>query len=125
MSIDRPLFQSAHQALLFAYTYVPNSHAQAAAAERLLSAFGRQRYADDEWTDAVAVVREARGLIGLDGAAQAGMIKSAVCRLKPVAQLAIPARFDVLRPAEQKRAMRAGIEQLADGFRSGGIVDAA
>lgn len=98
------LFGSVHQALMFAYTFVPNQHAQAAAAERLISLFGHGRYEQDA-VDLARSIRPGRGLIGLDGAAQAGMVKSAVRRLPERQQWAIEARFDILEPIARSRAM--------------------
>lgn len=95
---ETPLFRSAHQALLFAYTFSPNQHGEAAAAERSIALFGRSRYEIPE-----RVV--SRGLKGLDGAAQAGMIKAQVAAMPLHLQRVIEARFAVLSPDVQHRAM--------------------
>lgn len=93
-----PLFRSAHQALLFAYTFSPNQHGEAAAAERSIAMFGRSRY---EIPPRVV----SRGLSGLDGAGQAGMIKAQVETLPLHLQRVIEARFAVLSPDVQRRAL--------------------
>lgn len=87
-----PIFQSAHQALLFAYTFTPNQYAPAAVAERQVAMWGRERY------ERALPRRPSRGLTGLDGAAQAGMIHASVMRLGQCDQAFIGARFDVLAP---------------------------
>ena len=68
-----PLFDSTHQALSFAYTHTASQTAQCAVAESQLAEFGRQRY------ERLRVV--SRGLPGLDGVAQAGMIQRRVTYL--------------------------------------------
>lgn len=94
-----PLFQSAHKALLFAYTHAENQRGIAAAAERTIATFARGRYPDPPRPPS-------RGLGGLDGAAQAGLIKSTVGQMKPVyLQRSIEAQFAVLSPDTQRRAM--------------------
>ncbi len=96
-----PLFRSAHQALLFAHTFADTSHAQAAAAERAIALQARDRYERP-------VGAAGRGLRGIDGAAQAGMIQDLVSRnTPPVGQLAITARFRILRSADRKAACAA------------------
>ena len=71
------LFRSAHQALSFAFTYSETQHGTAAAAERQIALAARERYE--------RVAGSGRGLKGLDGAAQAGMIRSMVERNTPPA----------------------------------------
>jgi hypothetical protein len=95
--LSDPLFRSVHQALLFAYTFTPNQHAQAAAAERLIALFAKERYRDELELAPTLVRVESRGLIGLDGAAQAGMIQGAVLQLRPVLRASIEARFNILQ----------------------------
>ena len=87
---DRPPFDSAHQALLFAFTFSGNQHGTAAAAERRIALFSRERYEN------LPTASAGRGLGGLDGAAQAGMILRRVSTLHPLHQAAITARFAVL-----------------------------
>ena len=41
---DRPPFASAHQALMFAFTFSATQHGTAAAGERQLAEFARDRY---------------------------------------------------------------------------------
>lgn len=107
--VHEPLFDGAHQALLFAYTFTPNQHAVAAAAERQLAAFGRERYERLRFVS--------RGLRGLDGAAQAGMIKRHVEALPPMARSLIEARFAILQPTIRTPAMRYLVLRLRDPSR--------
>ena len=93
------LFSSAHVALSYAYTYGDTQHGQAAAAERQLATFARDRYGRPP--------SSGRGLVGLDGAAQAGMIKAIVERLDTRTQLVAVARFAKLNPAARKAACAA------------------
>jgi hypothetical protein len=87
--MSEALFRSAHQALLFAYTYAATQHGTAGAAERQIALSAKDRYG--------RVPGSGRGLRGLDGAAQAGMIRSLVERNTPPAfRLAVRARFSVL-----------------------------
>ncbi len=95
---SRALFASAHQALLFAYTFSANQHAVTAAAERAIALHARERYA--------AAPHLSRGLGGLDGAAQAGMIKRGVDAMAAPYRQCIEARFAVLQVGVQVRAMR-------------------
>lgn len=95
-----PLFESAHQALMFAYTFSANQYAVTAAAERSIALHGRERY------ERPLPRRPSRGLKGLDGAAQAGMIRAAVLRLDPLHQAYIDARFDVLNESRRRFAVR-------------------
>lgn len=96
---DEPLFDSAHQALMFAYTFAANQHAVAAAVERQISDLGAQRYE--------RLRHVSRGLHGLDGAGQAGMIKRQVESLPSHAQRrVIEARFAILDRPMQVTAMR-------------------
>lgn len=96
------LFRSAHQALLFAYTYGDTQHGTAGAAERQIALAARERYE--------RVGGEGRGLRGLDGAAQAGMIRSLIERNTPRPFcVAVVARFAVL----DQPARRAAVTLLA------------
>lgn len=104
-----PLFDSAHQALLFAYTFSANQHATAAVAERQVAMQGRERYERDR-----PVRRASKGLSGLDGAAQAGMIKAVVERQRSIDRFHVEARFAVLNPAVRRHAWRT----LAFWYRS-------
>lgn len=104
-----PLFDSAHQALLFAYTFTPNQHAVAAAAERQIAAFGRERYE--------RMRHFSKGLRGLDGAAQAGMIKRHVEALPTLQRALVEARFAVLQPSIRTPAMRLLVLRLRDPVR--------
>lgn len=91
-----PLFGSAHQALSFAYTFAATQHGTAGAAERQIALQARERYERHPGSG--------RGLRGLDGAAQAGMILSAVRRLRAVDQAVLGAMFDRLEPARRFEA---------------------
>lgn len=93
-----PLFDSVHQALLFAYTFTPNQHPASAVVERTLMEMGRERYERLRYVS--------RGLGGLDGAAQAGMIKRHVEALPSVARAVTEARFAVLDTKVRNAAMR-------------------
>lgn len=94
-----PLFDSAHQALLFAYTYGPNAHAEAAAVERRIMDQARERYERMRYVS--------RGLSGVDGAAQAGMIKRRVEAMRPLQhRRMIEATFAILDPRVRTVAMR-------------------
>lgn len=100
--VAEPMFRSAHQALLFAYTYSSTQHGTAGAAERAIALAAKDRYG--------RTAGSSRGLRGLDGAAQAGMIRSLVERNTPPAFcLAAVARFAVL----DSRARRAAVIPLA------------
>lgn len=91
------LFRSAHQALSFAFTYSETQHGTAAAAERQIALAARERYE--------RVAGSGRGLKGLDGAAQAGMIRSMVERNTPPAfQAVVIARFALLSDDKRRRA---------------------
>lgn len=94
-----PIFESVHQALLFAYTFSACQYAQSAVAERQILALGRQRYEQ--------IRHISRGLGGLDGAAQAGMVKRQVDQLPAQQRFAIEARFAVLDHKLRRQAMRA------------------
>ena len=91
------LFRSAHEALLYAYTYSDaRGHAVAAAAERQIATFARDRYGRTPGSG--------RGLVGLDGAAQAGMIQAEIARMHPLLRDAIEARFAVLDVSRRQMA---------------------
>ena len=96
---DAP-FDSAHQALMFAHTFShAQGHAVAAAAERQIAAFARERYERPS--------AQGRGLSGLDGAAQAGMIHAQIARMHPLHQVVIAARFSVADVARRQAACAA------------------
>lgn len=91
------LFRSAHQAILFAWTFSSTQHGTAAAAERQIALQARERYE--------RMAGAGRGLRGLDGAAQAGMIRSLIERNTPRPfSLVCVARFAVLDPAARRAA---------------------
>lgn len=83
--VEKRLFQSAHQALRFAYNYSDMQHGNAAAAERAIALQSKERYLNPP--------SSGRGLVGPDGAAQAGMIQSVVGRQDPLTRLLAAARF--------------------------------
>lgn len=113
-----PLFRSAHQALLFAYTFTPNQHGDAAAAERSIAMFGRSRYE-------IPPRFASRGLRGLDGAGQAGMIKAQVAKLPQHLQRVIEARFAILSPDTQRRALLELALRARDALPDRNVVMAA
>lgn len=85
---------------MFAFTYSDAcGHPVAAAAERTIAAFARDRYGREAGSG--------RGLVGLDGAAQAGMIRAQVERMHPLHQVVIVARFSVTDTAQRQRACSA------------------
>lgn len=97
MSDRRALFGSAHQALLFAYTYGDIQHATAGGVERRIAESSKDRYG--------RLAASGRGLRGLDGAAQAGMIRSLVERNTPRPfSVACVGRFAVLDQGSQRAA---------------------
>ncbi len=96
--VAEPVFESVHQALLFAYTFTACQHAQTAVAERQIMLMGRERYE--------RVRHIGRGLKGLDGSAQAGMIKRHVLMLPPSQRAVIEARFAVLDEKTRRLAMQ-------------------
>lgn len=100
MTSDLPIFSSAHQALMFAYSYSAHQHAVAAAAERAIAMHGKERYRE------VQARVESRGLSGVYGAAQAGMIRAQVERLPRSMKRVIEARFAFMEPDLQRRAMQ-------------------
>jgi hypothetical protein len=119
------LFRSIHQLLMFTYTFTPNQHAVTAAVERTISMFAKERYGDDhqdsehqaDIADLGLRVKESRGLTGVWGAGQAGMVKSAIDRLPLKCQAVIRARFNVLDEWDQiecKRHLSMVISPLVD-----------
>lgn len=101
-----PLFESAHQALLFAYTFSANQYAKAGAAERMIGMQAKERYGRE-----LLPRLPSKGLAGLDGAAQAGMILAEVTRMRPLDRSLITARFDVLD--RRRRALAIGTVALS------------
>lgn len=97
--VRRGLFRSAHQALRFAFTFSDMQHPRAAAAERAIALQAKERYLNPPSTG--------RGLVGTDGAAQAGMIKGLVSRQDPLTTLIIAARFSELDPEDRRAACAA------------------
>lgn len=95
--MSEALFGSAHQALSFAFTYSATQHGTAAAAERQIALAARERYE--------RTAGSGRGLKGLDGAAQAGLIRSLVERNStPAFQAVVIARFALLSDDQRRRA---------------------
>lgn len=93
------IFRSAHQALAFAYSFTRTQHGEAAVAERAIGAFARKRYPDPPRPPS-------RGLVGLDGAAQAAFIKRIVERQPVHERFLIEARFADLDSPRRVRALR-------------------
>ena len=93
--MSEALFRSAHQALLFAYTFSDTEHGTAAAAERQIALAARERYE--------RTASSGRGLKGVDGAAQAGMIRSIVdCNTRPAFGVLCVARFALPQPSSTR-----------------------
>lgn len=90
------LFRSAHQALLFSFTFSATQQGTAGAAERQIALQARDRYERHAGAG--------RGLQGFDGAAQAGMILALVSRMPREQQTAIEARFRVLDAPTRRAA---------------------
>ncbi len=93
------IFKSAHQALAFAYSFARTQYGDAAVAERAIEAFAHKRYPDPPRPPS-------RGLVGLDGAAQAAFIKRIVERQPVHERFLIEARFAQLESARRVRALR-------------------
>jgi hypothetical protein len=94
------LFSSTHQALRFAYTFSSTQHGTAAAAERRIALAAKERYPSPPGSG--------RNLRGLDGAAQAGLIRSMVERTTDAKfQLLVAARHALLDEAARKAACSA------------------
>ena len=87
---DAP-FDSAHAALVFALNFGARDHAVAAAAERSIALFARERYEN------LPTSTYARAFKGLDGAAQAGLILSRISALPMLPRAALEARFAYAR----------------------------
>lgn len=97
--VEKRLFQSAHQALRFAFNYSDMQHGNAAAAERAIALQSKERYLNPP--------SSGRGLVGPDGAAQAGMIQNAVERQDYLTRLIITARFTENDPSTRRAACAA------------------
>ena len=82
---EEPLFKSTHEALIFAFNYA----VQQSPKTPLMRMF-QSNPAEDEVPKGI---RQSKGLIGLDGAAQAGMILAEVCRLPDDQHNVIVARY--------------------------------
>lgn len=76
--IDEPLFKSTHDALVFAFAYAGQQSPRTPMTSLMRS----------------ASIGSGKGLSGLDGAAQAGMILAEVCRLPDDQHNVIVARYD-------------------------------
>jgi len=97
--VEKRLFQSAHQALRFAFNYSDMQHGNAAAAERAIALQSKERYLNPP--------SSGRGLVGPDGAAQAGMIQNVVARQDPLTRLIIAARFTEIDEDSRRAACAA------------------
>jgi DNA-binding transcriptional ArsR family regulator len=108
--IDEPLFPHAHAALVFAFRFSGQSGAAPTPMAKLMR----------------GPAATGKGLAGLDGAAQAGMIRCEVEALEPILRNIIVARF-AFEDLERLRALLALIphaaEQLGTGINSRRMVD--
>jgi hypothetical protein len=109
--IDEPLFPHAHAALVFAFRFSGQSGAAPTPMAKLIR----------------GPVATGKGLTGLDGAAQSGMIRAEVDAMAPVLRNIIVARFAF----EEKERLAALLEliphaaaQLGTGINSRRMVDA-
>lgn len=76
MSYDEPLFNSAHAALVYAYSFSTQASPPKTPVAKLMQ----------------GPTGEGKGLAGIDGAAQAGMIRNEVVRLGKIAEAIIVSR---------------------------------
>lgn len=83
--IDDPLFKSTHEALVFAFRYAGQQSPKTPMTCMFLSKPGEG--------DIPKGIRQSKGLSGVDGAAQAGMILAEVCRLPDDQHNVIVARY--------------------------------
>lgn len=95
---------------MFAFTYSAHSGPEAATAERAIMLQAKERYERERSTG--------RGLRGLDGAAQAGMIRRSLTTLSAAQRYAIEARFAILEPRLRVDAMRGLCQHV---YRDSGI----
>lgn len=78
---DEPLFKTTHDALKFAFNYIGQQSPKTPLMSMIVSAGDRPPIGND------------KGLVGLDAAAQAGMILAEVCRLPDDQHNVIVARY--------------------------------
>lgn len=102
--MDEPLFESTRNAIRFAFGYSTEQYGE--------GVLGKLQRRD---------AGSGKGLVGMDGAGQAGMVLAEVWRLKPLERAALVARFATRRDTcpccggDQPTAIwREAIEQLAD-----------
>ena len=86
---DEPLFNSTHEALVFAFNYV----GQQSPRTPMMSMFKSNPGQDENLPPRNHNIGKGKGLIGLDGAAQAGFILAEVCRLPDDQHNVIVARY--------------------------------
>ena len=94
---DAP-FDTVHAALVFALNFGARDHGVAAAAERSIALFARERYEN------LPMSTYASSFKGVDGAAQAGLILSRLSSLPPLSRAALEARFAIARPQSRMAA---------------------
>ncbi|WP_430229889.1 hypothetical protein [Nitrosomonas communis] len=82
---EEPLFKSTHEALVFAFNYAGQQSPK--------TPLMRMIQSKDLEDDRLGPVKKSKGLAGLDGAAQAGMILAEVCRLPDDQHNVIVARY--------------------------------
>jgi len=102
--MDEPLFESTRNAIKFAFGYSTEQYGE--------SVLGKLQRRD---------AGSGKGLVGMDGAGQAGMVLAEVWRLKPLERAAIVARFATRRETcpccggdKPTAIWWEAIEQLAD-----------
>lgn len=112
MNEDAP-FDSAHQAMLFAFNFAAIEHGTAGAAERQIAVQSRERYED------LPMASTGRRMKGVDGAHQAGRILVRLqTQMSPIELVVLAARFHVKDEARRKAACMA---LAVWGVRSGAI----
>ena len=107
---DEPLFKHAHAALVFAFRYSSQSGPPPTGMAKMMR----------------GPVASGNGLVGLDGAAQAGLIRAMVGELRPIHRHIIIARFAVdlheSIPAQLALIPHAGA-QLGSGIQHRRLID--
>lgn len=86
---DEPLFKTTHDALRFAFGYMERQSPKTP----LMSMVGSGRYREEDSPPRSDSISNGNRLIGLDAAAQAGMILAEVCRLPDDQHNVIVARY--------------------------------
>lgn len=116
------LFKNPHDALMFAMRFSSQQYAQTPMAKHL------RRAAAEAGGGAGSAIGQGKGLVALDGAAQAGIIRSRMERLAPLQRACIVARFSERadacpccghdKPMEEYKAAILSLAQWADQYIS-------